>query len=103
MYAVIRTGGKQYRVSPGDTIEVEKLPGEVGDPVAIADVLMIGSDEKTTIGSPVIKGAEVTGTITGQYRGKKVTIHKFKRKTGYKKKIGHRQFHTEIKIDQIKG
>ena len=103
MYAVIKTGGKQYRVSPGDTIAVEKIPGEVGDTVAITDVLMIGSEQKTAIGSPLVKGAEVTGTITGQAKGKKITIHKFKRKTGYKKKIGHRQLLTQIKISEIKG
>jgi large subunit ribosomal protein L21 len=103
MYAVIKTGGKQYRVTPGDTIEVEKLQGEVGDAVAITDVLMITSEKGAVIGAPTVKGAEVTGTITGQDKGKKITIQKFKRRGGYKKRLGHRQLLTRIKIDGIKG
>ncbi len=102
MYAVIKTGGKQYRVTPGDTIAVEKLPGEVGDAVAITEVLMISSDKGAVIGTPIVKGAEVSGTITGQEKGKKVTIQKFKRRGGYKKRLGHRQLLTRVKIDGIK-
>jgi large subunit ribosomal protein L21 len=103
MYAVIKSGGKQYRVSVGDRIAVEKLPGDVGETIAITDVLMIGGQEKPAVGSPFVKGAEVTGVITGQTKAKKITIHKFKRRGGYKKKLGHRQLQTEIKIEQIKG
>ncbi len=103
MYAVIKTGGKQYRVTPGDMITVEKLEGNVGDAVAITDVLMISSDKGAVIGAPTIKGASVTGTIAGQDRGKKIAIQKFKRRGGYKKRLGHRQLLTRVKIDGIKG
>jgi large subunit ribosomal protein L21 len=103
MYAVIKTGGKQYRVTPGETITVEKLEGNIGDAVAITDVLMISSEKGAVIGSPVIKGASVTGVIAGQERGDKIRIQKFKRRGGYKKRLGHRQFLTRIKIDGIKG
>lgn len=103
MYAVIKTGGKQYRVTPGETITVEKLDGNVGDAVAITDVLMISSEKGAVIGAPVVKGASVTGIITGQEKGKKITIQKFKRRGGYKKRLGHRQLLTRIKIDGIKG
>jgi large subunit ribosomal protein L21 len=103
MYAVIKTGGKQYRVTPGDLITVEKLEGNIGDAVAITDVLMINSDKGAVIGNPLIKGASVTGTIAGQDRGKKILIQKFKRRGGYKKRLGHRQLLTQIKIDGIKG
>jgi large subunit ribosomal protein L21 len=103
MYAIIKTGGKQYRVTPGDTITVEKLDGNVGDAVAITDVLMINSEKGAVIGAPVVEGASVTGTITGQEKGKKIRIQKFKRRGGYKKRLGHRQLLTLIKIDGIKG
>lgn len=103
MYAVIKTGGKQYRVTPGDVITVEKLDGNVGDAVAITDVLMISSEKGAVIGTPVVTGASVTGTITGQEKGTKITIQKFKRRGGYKKRLGHRQLLTRIKIDGIKG
>jgi large subunit ribosomal protein L21 len=103
MYAVIKTGGKQYKVSPGDTISVEKLAGNIGDKVNIDDVLMIGGDKGPKIGSPTIKGAKVSGIITDQQRGKKINILKFKRRKGYRKKQGHRQHYTRIKIEEIKG
>jgi large subunit ribosomal protein L21 len=103
MYAVIKTGGKQYRVTPGDMITVEKLQGNVGDAVAITDVLMISSEKGAVIGTPMIKGASVTGIIAGQHRGDKIKIQKFKRRGGYKKRLGHRQFLTRVKIDGIKG
>ena len=101
MYAVIKTGGKQYKVSSGDTITVEKLLGEVGDKVDLEDVLMVGGDSEPKIGSPKIKGAKVTGTIVSQGKAKKITILKFKRRKGYRKKQGHRQQQTKIKIDEI--
>jgi large subunit ribosomal protein L21 len=103
MYAVIRTGGKQYRVSPGDIISVEKLPGNIGDTVSIDDVLMIGSEKETKIGTPALKDASVTGVITDQTKGKKITVFKFKRRKGYRKKQGHRQRYTRIRIDKIKS
>ena len=103
MYAIIKTGGKQYKVSPGDTISVEKLAGNIGDKVNIDDVLMINGDKGPKIGSPTIKGAKVSGVITDQRRGKKINILKYKRRKGYKKKQGHRQHYTQIKIEDIKG
>ena len=103
MYAVIKTGGKQYKVSPGDTISVEKLAGNIGDKVNIDDVLMIGGDKGPKIGSPIIKGAKVSGIITDQQKGKKINILKYKRRKGYRKKQGHRQLYTRIKIEEIKG
>jgi large subunit ribosomal protein L21 len=103
MYAIIKTGGKQYKVSPGDIISVEKLAGNIGDKVNIDDVLMIGGDKGPKIGSPTIKGAKVSGVITDQRRGKKINILKYKRRKGYKRKQGHRQLYTQIKIEDIKG
>ncbi|MBN1571684.1 MAG: 50S ribosomal protein L21 [Deltaproteobacteria bacterium] len=101
MYAVIKTGGKQYRVSSGDTISVEKLSGNVGDKIDIEDVLMVGGDKEPKVGSPNVKGAKVSGTIVSQGKGKKITVLKYKRRKGYRRKQGHRQDQTRIKIDEI--
>jgi large subunit ribosomal protein L21 len=101
MYAIIQTGGKQYRVSPGDSVKVEKLDGNVGDTVTFDSVLMIGGDKDPVIGTPVVKGASVTGTITEQDKAKKITILKFKRRKGYRKKMGHRQPFTRLRIEKI--
>lgn len=101
MYAVIKTGGKQYRVTSGDTIAVEKLAGDVGDKVDIGDILMVGGDKEAKIGTPTVKGAKVTGTIVSQGKAKKITVLKFKRRKGYRRKQGHRQLQTKIKIDEI--
>ena len=110
MYAVIRSGGKQYRVSQGGSVRVEKLPGEVGSSVTLDDVLMIGPDASDSseevavkIGSPTVDGARVSATITDQGRGPKLTIFKMKRRKGYRRKYGHRQDYTEIRVDQIEG
>jgi large subunit ribosomal protein L21 len=107
MYAVIRSGGKQYRVSPGGSVRVEKLPGEVGSPVTLEDVLIVGPDAseegEVKIGAPNVDGARVTGTITAQGRGPKLTVFKMKRRKGYRRKRGHRQDYTEIRVDQIEG
>lgn len=102
MYAVIETGGKQYRVSPGETIRVEKINGEVGSQVEFDSVLMIGGGEKAIIGRPQIQGACVTGEIVSQGRGKKIIIFKHKRRKGYRKKQGHRQDFTALRISEIK-
>ena len=101
MYAIIQTGGKQYRVSPGDVVKVEKLDGNVGDTVTFENVLMIGGEKEPIIGSPVVKGASVTGTITEQDKAKKITILKFKRRKGYRRKMGHRQPFTRLRIEKI--
>ena len=100
MYAVIRTGGKQYRVTEGDRLRVEKLPGDVGSTLVIDDVLMLGG-ETVAIGKPVLAGAKVTATITGQDRAKKIIVFKFRRRKNYRRKNGHRQPYTELKITGV--
>ena len=99
MYAIIATGGKQYKVSEGDEIRVEKLDAEVGAAVTFDQVIAV-SDKELKVGSDV-ENATVSGTITDQARGKKVIVYKYKRKTGYHKKNGHRQAYTQVKIDKI--
>ena len=103
MYAVIRTGGKQARVAPGESIRVEKLEGSVGDNVELAEVLLIGGDGEARIGTPLVAGAKVIGTITAQGRHPKITIFKMKRRKGYRRKNGHRQAYTEVRVDRIEG
>ena len=99
MYAIIATGGKQYKVSEGDTINVEKLSAEAGDTVEFDDVLAIGGD-KLIVGDDV-KGASVSATVVENGKGKKVIVYRYKRKSGYHKKNGHRQAYTKVKIDKI--
>ena len=103
MYAVIRSGGKQLRVEPGQMIRVEKLPGDAGDKVELADVLMVAGEGEARIGTPTLEGAKVVGTITDQLRGPKITIFKMKRRKGYRRKTGHRQNYTEIRVESIEG
>lgn len=103
MYAVIKTGGKQYRVNAGERIKVEKLVAEVGDTVTLDQILMVSDGEKTTIGSPIVKGATVKATVVSHGRGDKVMIFKFRRRKHYRKTQGHRQSFTEIKIEAIKA
>ena len=102
MYAVVRTGGKQVRMQPGEAVRVEKLAGSVGDTVELDDVLLVSSDS-LKIGRPVVEGAKVVGTITAQARHPKITVFKMKRRKGYRRKQGHRQDYTEILIDRIEG
>lgn len=103
MNAVIKTGGKQYRVAEGDTLRVEKLTGEAGATVEIGEVLAVGEGDSIKIGTPIVEGATVTAEIVEHGRGKKVIVFKKKRRKGYKKKQGHRQDFTAIKIKEIKG
>ncbi len=100
MYAIIATGGKQYKVAEGDIIRVEKLGVEAGETVTFDQVLAI-SDDKLTVGNPVVENATVTASVVGNGKGKKVIVYKYKRKTGYHKKNGHRQNYTEVKIEKI--
>jgi len=100
--AVIRTGGKQYRVSEGDTIQVEKLAGEAGGKVEFAEVLHLGGDNPK-IGKPTVANAKVTGEIVEQGVGEKITTFKFRRRKKYRRKSGHRQQLTAVKITGIKG
>ena len=102
MYAVVRTGGKQYKVAPEQRVRVEKLPGEVGDQIELEDVLMTGGDA-IKIGQPTVEGAKVVGTITDQGRGPKIVVFKLKRRKNYRRKQGHRQDYTEIRVDTIEG
>lgn len=101
MYAVIISGGKQYRVQEGDTLKLESLPEEVGSTVNFDQVLLVGEGESVKVGSPYVKGCKVSGTVLSQGRHKKVYIVKFKRRKHHDKWQGHRQNFTEIKITQI--
>ena len=103
MYAVIRSGGKQLRVEPGQSVRVEKLAGEAGDTVELAGVLMVAGEGEPRIGSPLVDGVKVLGKITDQGRGPKITVFKMKRRKGYRRKAGHRQDYTEIRVDEIDG
>lgn len=100
MYAVIKTGGKQYRVSEGDRLRVEKLPGVVGDKLEFGDVLMVGGD-KVSVGAPFVAGAKVNAEIVAQGRSKKIIVFKIKRRKGYRRKAGHRQAYTELKVTGV--
>jgi large subunit ribosomal protein L21 len=102
-YAVIRTGGKQYRVSEGQLVKVEKLAGAVGDTVTLADVLFIGGNDEVKIGSPLVSNAKVTGEIVSQARAKKVLVFKKKRRQSYSRQHGHRQYQTTLKIRAIEA
>jgi len=101
MYAVIKTGGKQYRVSAGDKLKVEKLVGDVGSDVIIDQVLMLADGDNVTIGAPVIAGASVQAKVLAHGRADKVMIFKFRRRKHYRKTQGHRQDYTEIQIGDI--
>ena len=103
MYAVVRTGGKQVRVAPGQSVRVEKLPGQVGDAVELDEVLLVGGEGEPRIGSPLVDGVKVLGKLTDQGRGPKITVFKMKRRKGYRRKQGHRQNFTEIAIESIEG
>ncbi|MBW1659227.1 MAG: 50S ribosomal protein L21 [Deltaproteobacteria bacterium] len=102
MYAVIKTGGKQFQVSEGDVIQVEKLEGQPGDTVEIDEVLMLRTDSDVKIGTPLVEGAAVSATILDQTKGKKIIVYKFKRRKDYRRKQGHRQKYTKLRIDAIK-
>jgi large subunit ribosomal protein L21 len=101
MYAVLATGGKQYRVQTGDILRIEKIAGEVGSSVAFDKVLLYSDGENLSIGKPVIENAKVHARVVEQDRGNKIIVFKFKRRKGYRKKQGHRQDYTAVKIDSI--
>jgi large subunit ribosomal protein L21 len=101
MYAIVRTGGKQYQVACGDQVRVEKLEGSVGDTVDLSDVLMIVDGEEIKIGQPVLENAKVTAKIAEQGKSKKVIVFKKKRRKGYRLRKGHRQAYTALKIEEI--
>lgn len=101
MYAIIRTGGKQYQVAQGDRLRVESLAGEVGETVELDDVLMVADGENVKIGQPQVEGAKVTATIVEQGKAKKVLVYKKKRRKGYEVKRGHRQNYTALRVEGI--
>lgn len=101
MYAVIKTGGKQYRVSPGDSVDVEKLPYEVGEQIELAEVLVVAKEEGAAIGQPLVEGAKVKATVTRQAKGRKVVIFKYRPSKRYRRRKGHRQSLTRLRIDEI--
>ncbi len=103
MYAVIKTGGKQYRVAPGDVLRVEKLPVEAGQTVEIDEVLMVGGDGESRVGEPLLAGVKVSAEVVGHGRGDKVHILKFRRRKHHMKHQGHRQYYTALKITGIQG
>ena len=103
MYAVIRTGGKQYRVAEGETLKVEKLNTVAGESIELDDVLLIANGEDVKVGAPVIEGAKVTAEVVSHGRAAKIKIIKFKRRKHHRKQMGHRQWFTELKITGIAG
>jgi large subunit ribosomal protein L21 len=104
VYAVIETGGKQYRVEPGQVLVVEKLPGEPGDELAFDNLLMVVADgDEPQVGTPYVPGAKVVGTVVAQERAKKILVFKYKPKSNYRRRRGHRQWQTRVRIDRIES
>ena len=103
MYAVFRTGGKQYRAIQGQRVRVEKLEAAVGDAIEFDQVLMVGEGAAVTLGKPLVAGGKVTATVIAQERADKITIIKFRRRKHYQRKQGHRQYYTEVEITSIAG
>ncbi len=101
MYAIIRSGGKQYRAEVGATIDVDRLPQEVGESIDLSDVLLIANEEDTMIGQPLVEGARVSATVVEQFRSKKIIVYKYRQRTNYRRKQGHRQYYTRLRIDDI--
>lgn len=100
-YAVVQTGGKQYRVATGDTIRVESIPGDIGDTVELTDVRMVSSDGDVTLGTPIVEGARVVTEISESGKGKKIVVFKYKSKVRYRRKKGHRQQYTDLTVTDI--
>ena len=104
MYAIVRTGGRQYRAEPGQTIDVERLPYDEGETIDLTDVLLVAPDEGAPrIGQPIVSGAAVTVTVVKQGREKKIFVWKYKSKERYRRRRGHRQYFTRLRIDSITG
>jgi len=103
MYAVIKTGGKQYKVAAGENIKVEQIPADVGAAIVLDQVLLVGEGESVRLGQPTVAGVAVKATVVGHGRGEKVKIFKMRRRKHYQKRQGHRQGYTELKIDSIEG
>lgn len=103
MYAVIKTGGKQYRVTPGEKLKVEQIPTDIGSEIVLDQVLMVADGESTKVGAPLVVGATVKATVVAHGRGDKIKIFKMRRRKHYRKTQGHRQNFTEIRIETIAG
>jgi large subunit ribosomal protein L21 len=103
MYAVFKTGGKQYRAVKGDVLKIEKLELEAGEAVSFSEVLMVGEGDSVKVGAPTVSGATVTGKVLSQGRADKVQILKFRRRKHHRKQMGHRQYFTEVEITAISG
>jgi len=101
MYAVIKTGGKQYRVAPGEKLKIEQIPADIGSEIVLDQILMVADGEAVTVGTPLVSGATVKATVVAHGRGEKVQIFKMRRRKHYQKHQGHRQNYTEIRIDGI--
>jgi len=102
-YAIIRTGGKQFRAEPGQTIKVPTISAEIGDQVTFGEVILMGGDDELTVGSPLVDGASVTGEVVRHGKTRKVIIFKWKRRKNYRRKQGHRQGFTEVRIGEIRA
>ena len=103
MYAIVKSGGKQYKIQEGDVIRVEKIPGDLDNPISFDQVLMFSDGENVRIGQPALNNVTVKGHIVEQGKGKKIIVFKYKRRKRYRRKQGHRQQYTAIKIDQIEA
>jgi len=103
MYAIIETGGKQYRVQEGDILKIEKLEGAAGDKLILNQVLMVKDDNGTRIGTPTVNAAQVTVVVIEQGREKKIVVYKYKRRKNYRRKQGHRQAYTKVIVEKIEG
>lgn len=101
MYAIIRTGGRQYRVEKGAVVDVDRLPYDVNHSFEIEDVLLVGDGDSTVIGQPNVEGAKVAVTVVEQYRAKKVIVFRYRQRTNYRRKTGHRQYFTRLRVDGI--
>jgi large subunit ribosomal protein L21 len=101
MYAIVRLGGRQYRAVPGEFIDVERLPNETGSEITINDVLLVADGDDLAIGQPTVEGASVSATVEEQFRGEKLIVFKYRQRTTYRRKKGHRQYHTRLRINGI--
>ena len=102
MYAIVRSGGKQYRAEVGATIDVDRLPQAIGESIEISDVLLVADEDQAQIGAPTVADASVAATVVEQFRGKKIIVYKYRQRTNYRRKQGHRQYYTRLRIDEIR-
>ena len=101
MYAIVRIGNRQYRAVEGQFIDVDRLPQETGEEITFDDVLLVSDGDNVTVGQPNVEGASVTATVEEQFRGEKLIVYKYRQRTSYRRKQGHRQYHTRIRINAI--